>query len=240
MTTAQDIIQLALKDIGVLGVGQTVLPEDLNDAFVKLNWMLSQWQRKRWLVYRLDDLSITSTGAQSYSIGPGGDINVSVRPDRIEAAFFRQTVQSQPNLIDYPLQLLFSREDYNNIALKGLTTFPSFLFYDSDFPLGYLYAWPVLQASIYALHVSVKKLLPQFTSLTEVVNLPPEYMAAIELNLAIRLAPGYQRAPDPAVVALARDALNVIKNSNAQIPRLLMPTDLIRPGVYNPYSDQVR
>ena len=39
--TARDFVTLALKEAGVLGVGQTPLPEDINDCFVLLNRMLS-------------------------------------------------------------------------------------------------------------------------------------------------------------------------------------------------------
>ena len=119
--TPLDIITMALKDVGALGVGQSPLPEDTNDAYTKLQWMLGEWNRKRWLIWHLVDLSITSTGATSYSIGPvGSDIVWDPRPDRLESAFLRQLVQSQPNQIDYPLELIQSYEEYTNIALKSL------------------------------------------------------------------------------------------------------------------------
>ena len=94
MTTPADLISLALVDSGVLGVGQIALAQDVNNTFTRLNQMLAQWQRKRWLIWHLIDLSVPSTGAQSYSIGPGGDIPMLVRPDRIESAFFRQIINS--------------------------------------------------------------------------------------------------------------------------------------------------
>ena len=121
LPTAGSIINLALKMAGVLGVGQTASAEDSNDALTLLNAMLAQWQRKRWLVYSLDDVSFAATGAQSYTVGTGQNINIT-RPDRIEAAFVRLVNGTQA--VDYPLDLLGSREDYNNIALKGLSTFP--------------------------------------------------------------------------------------------------------------------
>ena len=240
MTTPNDIIALALKTAGVLGVGQTAEAEDVNDAFTITNFMISQWNRKRWLIYHLVDVSITSTGAQSYTVGPGGDINVSVRPDRLEAAFFRQLVPSQPNMIDYSLEIIEARETYNNVALKTLVSFPSYIFYDAQYPLGTIYPWPIPSATIYAVHLTLKEVLANFTSLAQDIILPAEYFAAILYNLAVRLRPMYQLPPDPSITSLAKDALNVIRNANTQIPRLTMPTDLIRPGIYNPYSDQIR
>ena len=240
--TVQNKITLALKDSGVLGIGQIAQAEYLNDSFVRLNQMLAQWQRKRWLIWHLIDLHVVSTGAQSYTVGPGGDINVLVRPDRLESAFFRQVINaSPPNEIDYPLEILESREDYNRIALKQLQSFSRCIFYDSAWPLGAIYPWPVPQPAIYEVHISVKELLNAFTSLAQVVDLPSEYDAAINFCLQQRLRAAYRLPPDPEINALAKDALNTLRMANFQIARLQMPRALMRPaGYYNVYSDQIR
>ena len=240
-TTPQDIIRQALKKAGVLGVGQSALAEDTNDAYSDLQDMLGQWQRKRWLIYHLVDYACMGTGEKSYTVGPGGQFNISPRPDLIESAFFRQTTNAatpnQPNQIDYPLSIIMAREDYNLISLKQLQTFPQYLFYDAAFPVGLAYPWPLVQANQYELHLTVKETLNQFTSLNQTINLPLEYFAALKFNLAVRLRQAYQMPPDAALVALAKDALNVIRNANTQIRRLQIPTDLVRPGLYNIFSD---
>jgi hypothetical protein len=237
MTTPNDIITSALKKAGVLGVGQTALAEDVNDAYNDMQFMLGQWQRKRWLIYHLVDYACTGTGQINYTVGPGGQFPINPRPDKIESAFFRQTVNSQPNQVDYPLEIIVAREDYNLIALKQLQTFPQYLFYDSGFPTGLAYPWPVIQASIYELHLTVKETLGQFTSLTQQIILPLEYMAALVFNLALRLRQAYRLPPDPTLNGLAKDALNVIRNANLQIPRLQIPKILVRDGIYNIFSD---
>lgn len=240
MTTPRDIINLAFDDMGALGSGQTATGEDMNKAYTRLQWLLAQWQRKRWMIYHLVDLSVVSTGQLFYTIGPGGDINTPTRPDRLESAFLRQLVNGSPNAVDYPLELLQSMEDYTMIALKTLKSFSGYVFLDSDYPLGKVYPWPVPEASLYEVHVQVKAILNQFTSLDQEVNLPEEYLPALEYNLAVRLAPAYGQPVPQGIVGLAKDAMNVIRNSNTQIARLQMPSGLGRPGVYNPYSDQIR
>ncbi|MGN8022261.1 hypothetical protein ACTJJ7_16280 [Phyllobacterium sp. 22229] len=236
MTTARDLITATLKDCGAVGVGQTPSAEDANDALIRLNAMLAQWSRRRWLVYHLIDVVFPANGSLSYTIGTGGTINTP-RPDQIEAAFFRQVVGVPGNQVDYPLTILNSREDYNLIALKALASFPECLFYDSGYPLGNVYIWPV-PSSLYEVHLSIKAQLQSFPTLDTVLNLPPEYEEALRVNLAIRLRISYQLPPDPALNALAKVALNTIKNSNTQIPTLRMPSDLVRGGGYNIFSDQ--
>jgi hypothetical protein len=238
VTTPNDLIQLALKDSGAFGVGMPPLAEDTNDAFTRLNLMLDEWQRERYHIWHLIDVAKVSTGAVSYTIGAGGDINVT-RPDRIEAAYLRQLVQSQPNQLDYPLRVIESREEYSRIALKSLTTFPRSVFYDSAFPLGVVYPYPVMQTTIYELHLILKEVLAEFATLNQAIVLPKEYFSAIHLNLAVRLRMAYDLPDKPVLSGLARNSLKVIRDANAQIPQLVMPTDLTRNGIYNVFSDQI-
>lgn len=238
MTTAAEMIQLALVDAGIYGRGQTAPAEDTNRALTRMNWMISSWARKRWLVYHLIDVVYTSTGAQSYTVGSGGNFNTP-RPDRIESAFARQILPSQQNPIDYPLEILQSREDYNQIALKTMGTWPSVAFYDSAYPLGYLYIWPVPQAGQFDLHISLKQPLERITNLADSFVLPPEYDAALHHNLVVRLRVAYQLPADPVQVGLAKDSLNVLRGANTQIPSLKMPSAVVgRNRAYNVYSDQ--
>jgi hypothetical protein len=235
--TPLDLITLALKQAGVVGIGQPVQPENANDAFTLLNMMLGQWNRRRWLVYHLVGVAKVATGARSYTIGAGGDFDLA-RPDRIESAYVRQLTNAGPNQTDYPLTLLQSMEDYSRIALKGMVGFPAYAFLDSDFPLGRLYVWPV-PTGIYEIHLLLKAELPGFDTMSQDIDLPPEYQEAIMYNLAGRLRPHFQLPPDPTITALARASLNTVRNANVQIPTLQMPSDLARGGSYNVISDRM-
>lgn len=242
-TTAGDICSAALRECGALGLGQTASAEQLNDAQSRLQMMLQQWERKRWLVYHLVTLSKVMTGAVSYTVGPGGDIDTgtpSVRPARIESAFIRQISNlSPPNQPDWVLEELKSREDYNNIGLKQLSSFPSFFWYDAGWPLGSVYPWPVPQSGIYELFCSVMSQLPaSFANQAVKISLPYEYYGAMLYNLAIRLAAVNGLAPRPDTMGFAKDGLNVVRGNNYQIARLQAPSSLIRPGIYNIVSDR--
>lgn len=237
MTTPAEMIALALVDAGIYGQSQTASAEDTNNAFRRLNWMISQFARKRWLVYHLIDVAFTTTGAESYTVGSGGNFNTP-RPDKIESAFARQLLPGSPNQIDYPLEILQSREDYNRIRMKTLGSWPSLVFYDSDYPLGHLYVWPVPAASQFSIHISLKQPLSQFATLTQDIDLPPEYEGALFYNLVVRLQTAFKIPLDPVAVALAKDGLNVLRGSNTQIPTLRMPGAVLGRGrAYNIYSD---
>lgn len=243
-TTIGDLVQAALREAGALGVGQTALANDTADAWARIQWMLQQWERKRWIVYRLADYSIVSTGAQSYSVGPGGDLDTgtrSARPTKLSSAFIRQLQTVAPNQVDRPLEVIEAKEDYNRIGLKQLTSFPQYAFLDTDFPLATLYCWPVPNANIYEIHISVAEQFPyRFATINTVVTLPYEYYAAIIYNGALRLRPKYHLGtyPGDMVPALARDSMGVLRGANTQIARLHSPSGLIRGRHYNIFSDQ--
>lgn len=234
-TTPQDIINLSLKTANVLGVGQTASAEDSNDAFNLLNMMMAQWQRRRYLVYALVEASKQATGAQSYTVGTGGDFNIT-RPSKLEFAYFRQN-QSTALPVDYPLQILRAREDYDRISIKTLNAFPQYAFYDSAYPTGNLYVWPVPNNQ-YEIHITVMTQLPGFATLTDTVVLPNEYLAALMWNLTYELLAMYGLPISPVVEKKAQASLNVIKETNAQIPMLQMPQTLRgKGGAYNVYGD---
>jgi hypothetical protein len=235
VTAPVELITLALKDIGAIGIGQSISAEDTADALATLNMMLGQWSAERLSVYHLIDTAIPSTGAQSYTVGAGGDFNIA-RPFTINAAYARLTNTGSANAIDYPVKMIDAREDYARISLKSLASFPEFAFYDAAFPLGNLLFYPVPNSS-FELHVVTMDVLPQFTDSATQINLPDPYMAAIRYNLAIYLAPSYQIQPMGALVQLAMNAKRVVKRMNNQIPSLSMPRGLMSKSRYNIYGD---
>lgn len=238
--TAQTICVEALTLSGVVGDGQTPSGMIINATFARMNRMLSQWQRKRWLIWHLLETAYVSQSENFNTVGPGGNFNIP-RPDRIEAAFARQILTNQPNNIDYPLEEMKAAEDWTNVALKTLKSFPSYFFYDAAMPVGKLYTWPVCTpAGVFEIHIWTKEVLSQFPNLATAFALPPEYEAAIIYNLTRITRMAFRKSADNEVNAFARESLAVIRKANAQVSRLTMPADLTRPGIYNIFSDQVR
>lgn len=233
--TALDLIKLSLKMAGVLAVGATPMAEDVNDAFTLLNSMLASWNQSRWMIWHLVDVSCASTGAQSYSVGIGGNFNVT-RPDRLESAYARVTTPPAggSGSMDFPLTIISTMEEYAAIGLKQLQSFPGSVFYDATIgsqanPLGTVYFYPIPSVN-YQLHIIVKETLSQFPSLTTVINLPPEYTEALIYNLTTRLMLLYQLPINPGVATVAATALNTIRVANNRVPLLSMPVGIANTG----------
>lgn len=237
-TTFATILTMALKAAGVAGGGVTPQPQQSADALQLLNWMLDDWSGRRWMVYHLLDLSHTCDGSLFYTIGPGGQIDTP-RVDKLEYAFSRQTVNNVPNQVDYPLYIIESREEYARITLKQLAAGPAYgVFLDSDYPIGKLYAWP-LMSSQFELHVGVKAQLTEVTNPQATVNLPGPYQRALYFNLAVDLRAHYRLPESPQLNKRATATLSTIRAANFQIAPLRMPRALLpmSGGGYNILSD---
>ena len=222
----QTLLTNALVDAGIAGIDEEIEQPIINRALRQANWLLSQWSRKRWLNYRIQDYSFVATGAQSYTVGAGQTINISPRPSRLEYAFLRFVQTSNALPVDIPLSIIQSHEDYSRITVKTVGTLPWRIFYDPIWPVGLLFPWPVPQATIYEIHVGFMVVLPRFAGLQSPINFPPEYEVALNWCLARRLRATYQMPPDSTIDSLARDALNVIRLANQQVGVLRMPREL--------------
>jgi hypothetical protein len=85
----QQLLENMLVDAGIVGIDEAIEPAILNRAFRQVNWLIDEWTRKRWLVYRIQDYSFVCTGQKAYTVGLNQTVNINPRPDRLEYAFLR-------------------------------------------------------------------------------------------------------------------------------------------------------
>lgn len=246
MTTARDVVTFALIKSGVTGMGRSPSASQINLGMTDLNDMIALWRRKRYINWDTISLGVTSTGALTYTAGPGGDFNITPRPTRIAAAYFRNLTAAGagtngPLYVDTPIKVIPAREEYDRIAIKNLGSFTQYVFLDTTYPLATVRPYPVPQATIYQLFLTFSGVLPTLTPDTDMDTWPAEYVPALKFNLArwMRQAYGKGRTPDTELNAMALYALNTIKDANLQVPEMVMPRALVAnsPG-YNILSDQ--
>jgi hypothetical protein len=241
MPTGTDICTAALLRGGVLGVGNPASADQITRALALLNDMLALWSSKRWLNYAEIDHALTVTGAQSYTIGPGGDIAVAARPDRIEWGFIRLLNSGSTNPVDIPLSQIMSYEDYSRVTLKSLKTQTDRFFYDSNFPLGRIYPLPIPNLPTqYELHFGTRIILPVLVAPATNIILPPQYTYAMKWNLASEVRAEWRLPAAADIDKKAQDGLNTIRSGAVQVPTLPVPAGLAgSQGIYNPYGDTV-
>ncbi len=239
--TGLSVVTDALLMAGILGQGMTPTASDLNFALRRLNGLISQWNEKRWMVFRLAELGFTSDGRITpYTVGPTGDYMVTQRPSRIEFAFLRQLVQNQGLPVDTPLTVWQAREQYDLATLKrNFVSYPAGVYLDTTIPNGNLFVYPWPTASLYQIFIAMKDVLPIIEPTTLMSTMPAMYLECMKTNLGkmLRQAYGKGTKPDPELNAQAKNAINTVKNANLQVPELRMPIGVGQRGNYNIYSD---
>jgi hypothetical protein len=240
----QELIGLALRTSGILGVGQTALPQDLADAQTMLKLLMQQWRQKRWLVFRLATALVPLVpGKAIYRVGPPGALPApdivtdgGFRPANIQSCYLRQEVGSGPNSypIDFPMRVLESRQQWDAISLKDLQSWPALIFYDPVVPVADLYVWPIPNQSLFHLYVAWQSAIDVAASGAQTLELetvlPAETQLALMYNLALLTAVNYKLPQDQALEAMARATLNTVRMTNFALQPLRMPASLIGTG----------
>jgi len=221
ITTTGDLITFCLRASGINGIGQTPSAEDSNTGLELLAMLVAQWQRKRWLVPALAETVVTATGAASYTL--------STRQTMLYAAYAR-LLPAGGNPLDVSLGIIESREDYSQITLKSLSTWPAAAFLDTSYPTAKVYVWPIPPAGQFELHFLFPSSLPTYATLTDALALAPEYYEALLWSLCVRLQMTYGLPARPDHVAAMHQAVSVVSGANTQIGTLLSPIGARRGG----------
>ena len=199
MTTANDLIEHAALKLGAKATGESLTADESNDSLEVLNSMLDALAIDGMMVYQIVQDSYTwAAAAASRTIGSSGDLN-GTRPTKIEAGtYFRDS-----NNIDQTVDIIRDRATYDSLSSKSDTsTFPEILYYDSAYPLGTIYVYPVPSAQL-TLKLNHWQILQSFAALTTDLALPRGYQWFIEHALAVALSPVFSVEPASRVVAEA-------------------------------------
>lgn len=233
--TAYDLIKSALRLIGANTAGEEVPIEEAGDGLNTLNQMLDAWNADRLSVYTTISTDFPFTlNQQAYTLGSGGDFDMT-RPARISAMSSILTTNPD-NPIEVPITMYTVQDWQLQMPVKNVTgSFPQICYDDGSFPLRVLNFWPIPQQQNSVRIYSWQPLL-LLDSLKTNITLPQAYARALRFNLAIDLAPEYDKEPSPTVVARARESVSILKTMNQ--PALELRSDLlaVEPG-YNYKAD---
>lgn len=205
--TAQQLINAALRKIGVISAAQTASTTQESNALETLQMLLRSWSAERIMVYYIveGENFTLAAGTSRYTIGDGGDFD-TVRPVSILGAYVASG-------IDYPLEII-DRARYRKISIKTLGDTSAWLWYNPAYPLGEIYLYPTGSGTIY---LDSQKPLTEPTTIVSSVQFPPEYDRAIAFNLAVDLAPDYDKTVTQTLATLARDARNNVTDLYASL-----------------------
>ncbi len=206
MVTA-DLIRATLRLIGAISSSETPNADESSDALEALNLMLGSWGASRFLSASTGKVTKTMTGATSYTIGVGGDINTT-RPTSIYNAYWSD------GGIDYTLENM-DYSDYLEIGVKTVGGIPSHIVLNPDNPLSTIFLYPIPSTGTLTL-----ELIRPETDLTLADDLPypPEWIRAMKFNLAVEISPEFGFTVSPELALMAQESKAIVMRSMVTIP----------------------
>jgi hypothetical protein len=221
--TAGDIINGALRLLGVLAEGETPSADTSQDALTATQQMIESWNTERLSVFSTQDQVFTwPSGQLSRTLGPSGDF-VGNRPVLLDDA----TYFLDPGTgVSYGIKFI-NQQQYDGIAVKTVTsTFPQVIFVNMTFPDVEMFVYPRPTRDLEWHFISVEE-LTQPATLDTVLHFPPGYLRAFRYNLACELAPEFGVEPAPQVQRLAMASKRNLKRINNPDDIMSMPYSLV-------------
>lgn len=220
MTTALTIITDAMAQANLAEQGQELSADEAVLGLRYLNRLMGKWSQMRLLFPVPAEYSVTLNGAQSYTIGPTGDV-VGLRPIKL-----LHVNAVDANGTTYGMHIR-TQDQWESIALKNVTGGPpEQVYYQPTNTNGRVWVYPV--ATGYTLSINALALLTSFASLSTDLALPEGYEAAIVPTLADELCSSYGVQTPGDVLRRAAGAVRALKRTNSE--PLLVQHDMAASG----------
>lgn len=234
--TARELCTDILTYLQVYAPNETPEASDMNIVLRAINRFLESWVVDEYLPYTVIDQEFNLISGQlEYTIGIPEDETPADFEARRPTEILRSWVRL--NGVDYQVEVI-NNEQYNSISMKAIeTTFPEFLYYSPDYPLGTIKIWPVpTQAMV--INLTTPGIFSTGLVLADAISMPPGYVQALLWNGIAEVAPAFSKETTAEIRKRANDSKAVLKRLNNQDLLMKFDTDLIKSGRrYNIYTD---
>lgn len=210
-----------MQQLGALTTGESPSSAEETDALTLLNAMIDSWSTERLNIFSIvQSVHALTTTQQSYTIGSGGDFNVT-RPVRYERASIRMPNTGGSGYRYEPVEIIDALGWSQIVGRSTTDVVPTTLFPDMAFPLTTLYLWPIPTFSTISPYLALWTWtqLQQFADIaTTSYTFPPGYERALKLNFALEAASMFGIVPTQQLVQQAIEAKAAIRMLNAAAP----------------------
>ena len=201
---AYNIIEDALQNAGGASFGESIDPNLAARALRELNSIRRQWSIGGMGYKRYDQTYQIAANTKSITVGTGG--NITTRP----ALLSECTIIYGANNFKRPILTL---DEYRAIPFVDVYSIPTAVFWQDDYPLAQLWAYPGF-ATGYSVRIVGQAYLADYENVADTIKDPPEYYQAAVSVLALKMAQllGF---PTDGLIQIAHSAQKSIKAHNA-------------------------
>lgn len=208
--TAYDLVSLALREIGVIALGDSVPDNVMQESLIVLNSLRAEYSLtvKNNEVY--DETFYPTVGTMSVSLGSDGVTpgDIPTRPAKVTQVILMNGV----NGVNIPLSVK-PYEQFRTQSLQNLVAVPNTAYIDTEYPYRHVWLYPGLNVG-WGIRVMGLKYMTEYESLQDPYFDPPEYFSIMYLSLALRMAPKYGVELPDGVLAQCKSALKAVRNNN--------------------------
>ena len=223
MTTAGELINGALRLIGMLAESEVPSAATSNDALAAMNQMIDSWNTERLSTFSTQDQVFNwAPGLIHRTLGPTGDF-VGNRPIQLDdSTYFRDPT----NGVSFGIKII-NQQQYDGIAVKTVTsTYPQVIWLNMDYPNIDMYVYPVPTKVLEWHFISVTELDQPATLFTD-LSFPPGYLRAFRYNLACEIAAEFGVEPSPQVSRIAMTSKRNLKRINNPDDIMSLPYSIV-------------
>jgi len=181
-----DVINSALRKLGVLPEGATANSAQITAGAIALNAMVKGFQTDGMPVWAIKEYTFsTVAGTASYDMGIGKTINTPMPLKVLQGYRIEQT-----GAVNVPL-LVYNHYDYDLLPVNAASGEPVNLFYQPFSTYGTLKLWPTPSDSDTTITIVYQRPFEDMSSATDDFDFPPYWTEALIYGLAWRLSPEY-------------------------------------------------
>jgi hypothetical protein len=221
--TTGDLINRALRLLGVLAEGETPSAATSQDSLIAVQQMIESWNTERLSVFSTQDQIFTwPAGEITRTLGPSGNFSGN-RPVLFDDATYYRDPGTN---VSFGIKFI-NQQQYDGIAVKTVTsTYPQVIFVNMTYPDATMTVYPKPTRDLEWHFISVDE-LSNPAVLTTDLTFPPGYLRAFVYNLAMEIAPEFGVEPSPQVTRIAMTSKRNLKRINNPDDIMSMPYSLI-------------
>lgn len=178
------LVTKAYEDCGLLTIGGTPSAAMMARGLDRVNDLINLWATQGLKLWLQEEVNLPLTaGKMTYSLGPGGDINM-VKPLAVLQAYYLTSTASRQ-----PLTIL-SRDEWTRLSQTSVNGAINSFFPDKQLSFLYVnfYNIPDATAATGSVRLVLRTANSNFTLSTDTIGLPVEWYIALRWALADELA----------------------------------------------------
>lgn len=204
-----DLVKLALRECGVVSLGDNINPAVAQEALFILNTIRAEWSLNTRNNVNFDATFTAPENRTHITLGLTGDI--PLRPAKITQVVVISSPGDGAGVnIRVPIE---PYENYRALTIQNVFAIPNKCYIDTNAPLQNIWFYPGLSTG-WTVRVEGNKYMTEYENLSDTFMDPLEYYSALYLTLALKLAPKYGVDLGEGTIKAANSAIKGIEANN--------------------------